>query len=313
MRNIKARDKPLANKLVEEAFKKISSNPRDVMRRIKSLPLGNRGKDYISLVRQGKKLGELLGRTFEFWELCEIFSEAVLGFDETFLGVGEKEAETVGDKLFSGKAKVRSADLLSPVRCNVVTQFVARGDQKPSEFLEEFVNKAVQHVNLSYVVADAGFLNLEILMRLPAKTVIRGKSNLKGVKELFSQPLTVKYYTVKDRTYVAYRRLEYKGLYYYDVIYVKDKGKPTHFVFVSNVDEDPYRLAETYRLRWQIEEGFKTRKARIELIRRLRNKLYLYLIYALLDTAWNLYLFLSFNFKAPGEKPLAFDQFVYLL
>ncbi|WP_236752322.1 hypothetical protein [Acidianus sp. HS-5] len=90
----------------------------------------------------------------------------MLGFDETFLRMGEKEAEGAGDKLFSEKAKVRSADLLSPVRSNVVTQFALRGDQKPSEFLQEFVNKAVQHINLSYVIADAGFLNLEILKRL---------------------------------------------------------------------------------------------------------------------------------------------------
>ncbi|BCU67872.1 hypothetical protein HS7_13090 [Sulfolobales archaeon HS-7] len=253
MRKPKPRDKSLANELVEEAFKKISSNPRDVIKRSKSLLLGNRGKDYISLVRQGKKLGELLGKTFEFWELCTIFANEniVLGFDETFLRVGEKEAERVGDKLFSGKAKVRSADLLSPVRCNVVTQFAVKGDQKPSEFLEEFVNKAVQRDSLSYVVADAGFLNLEILKELPAKAVIRGKTNLKGVKELFAQSLTVKYYTVEDRTYVAHRKLEYKGLYYYDVIYVKHKGKPTHFVFVSNVEGDPYELAETYRLRYR--------------------------------------------------------------
>ncbi|BCU67391.1 hypothetical protein HS7_17670 [Sulfolobales archaeon HS-7] len=103
---------------------------------------------------------------------------------------------------------------------------------------------------MSYVVADAGFLNLEILKELPAKTVIRGKTNLKGVKELFAQPLTVRYHAVNDRTYVAYRRLDHKGLYYYDVIYVKHKGKPMHFVFVSNVDKDPYELAETYRSRW---------------------------------------------------------------
>ncbi|BCU67357.1 hypothetical protein HS7_07940 [Sulfolobales archaeon HS-7] len=70
----------------------------------------------------------------------------------------------------------------------------------------------MQYVNLSYIVADVGFLNLEILKELPAKAVIRGKSYLKGVKELFTQPLTVKYHTVKDRTYVAYRRLEYEGL-----------------------------------------------------------------------------------------------------
>ncbi|BCU67836.1 hypothetical protein HS7_12730 [Sulfolobales archaeon HS-7] len=67
----------------------------------------------------------------------------MLGFDETFLGLGEKEAERVGDKLFSGKAKVRSTDILSPVRCNVVTQFAVPGDQKPSEFLQDFVKKAV--------------------------------------------------------------------------------------------------------------------------------------------------------------------------
>ncbi|BCU67946.1 hypothetical protein HS7_13830 [Sulfolobales archaeon HS-7] len=110
----------------------------------------------------------------------------------------------------------------------------------------------------------------------------------------------MKYYKVEDRSYVAYSVIEYKGLYYYDVIYVKHKEKPMQFVFVSNIKEEPYELEETYRLRWQIEEGFKTRKARIELIRSLCNKLYL--IYALLDTSWNLYLFLSFNLKAPGEK-----------
>ncbi|BCU67645.1 hypothetical protein HS7_10820 [Sulfolobales archaeon HS-7] len=54
----------------------------------------------------------------------------VLGFDETFLRVAEKEAEREGDELFSGKAKVRSAVLLSPVRCNVVTQFAVPGGSK---------------------------------------------------------------------------------------------------------------------------------------------------------------------------------------
>ncbi|BCU67163.1 hypothetical protein HS7_06000 [Sulfolobales archaeon HS-7] len=89
-----------------------------------------------------------MGKTFEFWELGSIFSETVLGFDRTFLTVGEKEAEKgVEDKLFS--EKVRSADLLSPVRCNVVTQFAVLGDQKPSEFLQDFVNKPVQYINLS--------------------------------------------------------------------------------------------------------------------------------------------------------------------
>ncbi|BCU67646.1 hypothetical protein HS7_10830 [Sulfolobales archaeon HS-7] len=112
----------------------------------------------------------------------------------------------------------------------------------------------------------------------------------------------MRYHAVKDRTYVAYRRLDYKELYYYDVIYVKHKGTPMHSFFVSNIEEDPYSLAETYRSRWQIEEGFKTRKARIELIRGLCNKLFL--IYALLDTSWNLYLFLSFNFKALHASPL---------
>ncbi|BCU67011.1 hypothetical protein HS7_04480 [Sulfolobales archaeon HS-7] len=115
---------------------------------------------------------------------------------------------------------------------------------------------------MSYVIADAGFLNLEILKELPAKTVIRGKSNLKGVKELFAQPLTVKYYAVEDRTYVAYRVVEYEGLYYYDVIYVKHKRKPMHFVLVSNIEEDLYELAETYRSRWQIEGG--SRRGEIE-------------------------------------------------
>ncbi|WP_256445555.1 hypothetical protein [Acidianus sp. HS-5] len=40
---------------------------------------------------------------------------------------------------------------------------------------------------------------------------------------------------------------------------MKHKGKPTHFVFVSHIDGDPYSLAETYRLRYrgglQDEEG----------------------------------------------------------
>ncbi|BCU68600.1 hypothetical protein HS7_20370 [Sulfolobales archaeon HS-7] len=74
-----------------------------------------------------------------------------------------------------------------------------------------------------------------------------------------------------------------------------------------------HELAETYRLRWQIEEEFKTRKARIELMGKYCDKFYLYLIYALLDPSWNFYLFLLFNFKASGEKPLAFYQFINLL
>ncbi|BCU67839.1 hypothetical protein HS7_12760 [Sulfolobales archaeon HS-7] len=100
-----------------------------------------------------------------------IFSETALGFDGTFLRVGEMEVEIVWDKLFSGK--VSAADLLSPVRCDVVTQFAARGDQKLPEFLQEFINKAVQYVKLSYVVADTGFLNLELLKELPAEAVNR--------------------------------------------------------------------------------------------------------------------------------------------
>ncbi|BCU67358.1 hypothetical protein HS7_07950 [Sulfolobales archaeon HS-7] len=97
--------------------------------------MGNRGKDYISLVRQGKKLGELLGKTLEFWELSSIFSEKiVLGFDETFLRVGEKEEKGVEDELFSGK--VRSADPLSPVRCNVVTHSQLEGIKSPLSFFK---------------------------------------------------------------------------------------------------------------------------------------------------------------------------------
>ncbi|BCU67010.1 hypothetical protein HS7_04470 [Sulfolobales archaeon HS-7] len=119
---------------MEEAFKKISSNPRDIIKRSKSLLLGNRGRDYISLVRQEKKIGELLGRTFEFWELGSIFSNIVLRFNETFLRVGEKEVEKVGDKLFSGK--VRSANILSLVRCNVVTQFAVQGIKSPLSFFK---------------------------------------------------------------------------------------------------------------------------------------------------------------------------------
>ncbi|BCU67293.1 hypothetical protein HS7_07300 [Sulfolobales archaeon HS-7] len=105
--------------------------------------------------------------------------------------------------------------------------------------------------------------------------------------------------------------VDYERLYYHDVIYVKHKGKPTHFVFMSNIKEDPYGLTETYKLwcrRW-----FKTRKARIELIRRFRNKLFLHLIYTLPDIVCNLHNFLSFNFKAPGEKPIIFNEFVDLL
>ncbi|BCU67849.1 hypothetical protein HS7_12860 [Sulfolobales archaeon HS-7] len=62
--------------------------------------------------------------------------------------------------------------------------------------------------------------------------MINGRSNLKGAKELFAQLLAVKYYRVKDKTYVAYRVIEHKGPCYYDVIYVKHGGKPMHFVLI---------------------------------------------------------------------------------
>ncbi|BCU67840.1 hypothetical protein HS7_12770 [Sulfolobales archaeon HS-7] len=75
-------------------------------------------------------------------------------------------------------------------------------------------------------------------------------SVLKGGKELFAQLLTVNYYIVKNRAYVTDRVIEYKGLYYYDVIYVKHKERPKHFIFISIIKGDPYMLTKTYRLRY---------------------------------------------------------------
>ncbi|BCU67680.1 hypothetical protein HS7_11170 [Sulfolobales archaeon HS-7] len=49
------------------------------------------------------------------------------------------------------------------------------------------------------------------------------------------------------------------------------------------------------------------------LIRRLRNKPFFYLIYALLDIGWSLHNFLSLNLRVPGEKFLPFNYFVNLL
>lgn len=78
---------------------------------------------------------------------------------------------------------------------------------------------------------------------------------MKGFQQLSSLPLQESVRKVDDRTYV-YRELELDGLYYYDVVYVKEKERPRHFTFVTNFKGDPYTIAELYRLRWQIEEGF---------------------------------------------------------
>ncbi|EHP71163.1 hypothetical protein MetMK1DRAFT_00001670 [Metallosphaera yellowstonensis MK1] len=62
-----------------------------------------------------------------------------------------------------------------------------------------------------------------------------------------------------------------------------------------------------------VEEGFKVRKARIKYVRKLGNKVFLFLYYTVLDSAWNLVNHLFFNFVSPGRKPLSFDSFVRLL
>lgn len=109
---------------------------------------------------------------------------------------------------------------------------IADLNESPSQFLLQSVREVSQHIQIDYMLADAGFLSLNMLNEMPVKTIIRGKSSLKAFKELSTLPLVEKIFKVEDRIYVAYRMVEINGLYYYDVVYVKEK--PRHFTFVSS-------------------------------------------------------------------------------
>ncbi|QXJ34632.1 transposase [Saccharolobus shibatae] len=282
-----------------------------------SLLTGNRGKEYLKVVREGEKVLRKGERSFKFYQLfSEVEGEInVVAVDETVMTVGEKELRKVeGFQLCTGKRKamkIRSVDLVSPLRLPLLEELADLTSDSPSQFLLRSVSEVLEHFKIDYVVADAGFLSLKVIKEMPVKTVVRGKSNLKGFKELSNLPLVMRRREVEDRVYVAYRTLKFKDLYYYEVIYVKEK--PKHFTFVANFEGDPYDLAELYRLRWQIEEGFKVRKARIRYVRKLSNKIFLYLYYTVLDSAWNLVNYLLFKFKSTQRKLLSFDSFVKLL
>jgi len=110
---------------------------------------------------------------------------------------------------------------------------IADLNESPSQFLLQSVREVPQHIQIDYMLADAGFLSLNMWNEMPVKTIIRGKSSLKAFKELSTLPLIEKIFKVEDRIYVAYRMVEIDGLYYYyDVVYVKEK--PRHFTFVSS-------------------------------------------------------------------------------
>ena len=309
----------LPKTLVNKGLKVFSQDlPQKLIDATPSLLTGNRGKDYLYITRQGEKALQKGQKTFKFYLNHKIKTETnIAAADETGLTVGgEKEQEKAMKdyKLYNWKKKgikVRSLDLVYPLRSPLLVEIADLESDSPSQFLLRSIKEVSQHVKIDYLLADAGFLNLKALKEMPVKTVIRGKSNLKGFKNLSAVPLTVREFEAKDRVYVAYRVIELDGLYYYDVVYVK--GKPRHFTFVTNFQGDPYELAELYRLRWQIEEGFKVRKARIEDVRKLRNKVFLFLYYTVLDFAWNVTNYVVFGFKTPGKKPLSFDSFVKLL
>ncbi|AWS00489.1 transposase [Metallosphaera hakonensis] len=313
----------LAQVMALEQFKLISPNPEKLVQAAPSLLQGNRGKDYVYLTRLGEGLGSLVGKTFTFWDQCGKVGKGkfgtVLAVDESGLTVGKKgelEALRDGVGLIPWRrkgVKARSVDLVHPVRCSLMLQFADLRGESPSLFLLHSVQEVVKHVEVDYVLADAGFLNFQVLREMPVKTMVRGKSGLKGFQQLSSLRLQESVRKVEDRTYVAYRELELDGLYYYDVVYVKDKERPRHFTFVTNFKGDPYTLAELYRLRWQIEEGFKIKKARIELVRKLRNKVFLFLYYTILDNAWNLFNRVVFGYVTPGKKFISFDSFIKLL
>ncbi|AKA74623.1 ISH3-like element ISC1439A family transposase [Saccharolobus solfataricus] len=289
----------------------------EIVKAAPSLLTGNRGKYYLKVVRRGEKVISKGQRTFKFYPIYrEVKGEInVVAVDETGLTVGEKEQEKAeGFLLYNWKrkgVKMRSLDLVYPLRLPLLVEVADLRSDSPSQFLLRSVREVSQYMEIDYVVADAGFLNLGVIKEMPVKTIVRGKSNLKGFKELSNVPLVEKRYEVKDKVYVAYRVLKFEGLYYYDVVYVK--GKPRHFMFVTNFEGDPYELAELYRLRWQVEEGFKVRKARIRYVRKLSNKIFLFLYYTVLDSAWNLVNHLLFNFKSTCKKVLSFDSFVKLL
>lgn len=277
---------------------------------------GNRGKEYLKVVREGEKVMSQGERSFKFYPHVKVEGETtIVAVDETAITVGEKESRKVeGFQLYNGKrkgVKLRSVDLVFPLRLSLLEEIADLRSDTPSQFLMRAVSEVAQHLKIDYVVADAGFLNLKVIKEMPVKTVVGGKTNLKGFKELSNVSLTEKKCEVNDRVYVAYRVLKYNDLYYYEVIYVKEK--PRHFIFVTNFNGDPYKLAELYRLRWQSEEGFKVRKARIRYVRKLTNKIFLYLYYTVLDSVWNLVNYLLFNFKSTKRKPLSFNSFVRLL